>query len=205
MNRRTKPPLTDFMADPDVVAMLAFQRGDLSAFEDLVARHTDALVNFFYFQARDRSLAEDCSQEVWLKVFRSRDDYQPRARFKTYLLRVARNHWIDRFRTQARRPTEAPLDGDGDDDGGQLRDRLPAEVQDAEAGLRREDAARLLSQALARLPHEMREVYLLGEVEKLPYAEVAEVLRIPVGTVKSRMFNAVRKLQSILRRSGEET
>ncbi len=90
MNRRRHTTLTDFMADPDVAAMLAFQRGDIQAFEELVARHTDVLVNFFYFQGRDSSLAEDCTQEVWLKIFRSCDDYQPRARFKTYLLRQLR-------------------------------------------------------------------------------------------------------------------
>lgn len=115
MNRKAHGSLTDFMVDPDVASMLAFQRGDYDAFQGLVERHTEALVSYFFFQSRDRQLAEDCSQDVWLKVFKSRDDYQPRARFRTFLFRVARNHWIDRFRTRARRPRETPLEGDGQD------------------------------------------------------------------------------------------
>lgn len=207
MNRKAPRSLTDFMADPDVAAMLEFQRGDYDAFQRLVERHTEALVNYFYFQSRDRQLAEDCSQDVWLKVFKSRSDYSPRAQFRTYLFRVARNHWIDRFRSQSRRPTETPLESDTDEAGagGGLLDRLPADGDDPESGVRRADAARLVARALQRLPEEMREVYILAEIQGLPYAEVAELLRIPVGTVKSRMFNAVRKLQEISRGFGEET
>lgn len=207
LNRKAHGSLTDFMVDPDVASMLAFQRGDYDAFQGLVERHTEALVSYFFFQSRDRQLAEDCSQDVWLKVFKSRDDYQPRARFRTFLFRVARNHWIDRFRTRARRPRETPLEGDGQDaeSGGGPLDRLPAGGDDPDARVRRSDAARTAARALQRLPEEMREVYILAEVEELPYAEVADVLRIPLGTVKSRMFNAVRKLQEITRGFDEET
>ncbi|MAG56898.1 MAG: RNA polymerase subunit sigma [Planctomycetes bacterium] len=189
------------MEDPDVALMLAFQQGDYDAFGQLVEQHMDSVVNYFFFQCRDRDLAEDCTQEVWAKLFRSRQDYQPRARFSTYLFRVARNHWIDRFRSLSRRPGEARLEGDGDgaeDDGAGLIDRLPVQTDDPEAGIRAEEAAELLARALRRLPGEMREVYLLGEVEALPYAEVSTILAIPIGTVKSRMFNAVRKLEEIL-------
>ena len=194
------------MVDPDVVAMLAFKRGDYDAFQGLVATHTDPLVSYFFFQCRDRQMAEDCAQDVWLKVFRSREDYEPRARFRTFLFRIARNHWIDRFRTQARRPGETSLDGDneGSEPGGGPLARLAAEGDDPDARANRSDAARIVAKCLQRLPEEMREVYILAEVQELPYAEVAALLRIPVGTVKSRMFNAVRKLREITRGFGEE-
>ncbi len=199
--------MTDFMVDPDVAAMLAFQRGDYDAFQDLVAAHTDSLISYFFFQCRDRQLAEDCCQDVWLKVFKSREDYQPRARFRTFLFRVARNHWIDRFRAQSRRPGETSLDADseGSEPGGGPLGRLPSEGDDPETRALRSDAARIVARCLRRLPEEMREVYILAEIQELPYAEVAELLRIPVGTVKSRMFNAVRKLREITRGFDEES
>ncbi len=190
--------MTDFMADPDVAEMLAFQGGEYQAFERLVGRHTDSLVNYFYFQCRDRHTAQDCSQDVWFKIFKSAGDYVPRARFRTFLFRVARNLWIDRVRTASRRPVETSIQGEGDGgDAPSLLDQLPAEGPGPDAETSRVDAARVVARALASLPEEMREVYILAEIEALPYAEVSAVLEIPVGTVKSRMFNAVRRLKQV--------
>ena len=78
------------MSDPDVVLMLAFKNGDYDAFGVLVERHAKALVNYFFFQSRDMDLAEDCAQEVWVRIFRSRAEYSPRARFKTFILSASR-------------------------------------------------------------------------------------------------------------------
>ena len=83
--------------------------------------------------------------------------------------------------------------------------RIPSEGDDPETRALRSDAARIVARCLRRLPEEMREVYILAEIQELPYAEVAELLRIPVGTVKSRMFNAVRKLREITRGFDEES
>jgi RNA polymerase sigma-70 factor (ECF subfamily) len=176
--------------------MVAFQQGDYDAFGRLVEQYTDPLVNFFYYQCRDWDLAEDCCQEVWAKLFRSREEYQPRARFSTFLFRVARNHWIDCFRSRARRPTETSLDGDPDERS--LGDSLESAPLPPDALMERKDVAGAVAAALAHLPPEMRDVFVLGEVEGLPYSEVAVILAIPVGTVKSRMFNAVRRLQELL-------
>ena len=91
------------MREPDdVELMLAFKQGDYNAFALLVERHQLGLIQFFYAQGGDRALAEDCTQEVWRKIFRAREDYTHRAQFKTYLLRVARNLWIDVFRSKSR-------------------------------------------------------------------------------------------------------
>jgi len=204
VNPRDRRPLAgDAMADPDVGLMLAFQGGDDGAFAELVARHSEALVNYFYFQSRDMDLAEDCAQEAWVRIFRSRHEYNPRARFRTYLFRVARNLWIDVYRSGSRRRQEASLDAEGAPGGGdplRLLERLPGAAEAPGRDLDRRELAALVAEALAGLPAEMREVYVLGELEGLPYAEVAELLHIPVGTVKSRMFNAVRRLRERLGR-----
>lgn len=190
------------MADPDVALMLAFKKGDDAAFEKLVERHSRALVNYFYFQCGDHDLAEDCAQEVWIRVFRARNDYVPRARFRSWLFRVARNLWIDTYRSMSRRPQETSLEGPaggGKGEGGtgeaDLSGVLPARSRPADAGLEEEELAAVLAGILRELPPQMREVYVLGEIQGLPYAEIAGILGIPVGTVKSRMFNAVRRIR----------
>ena len=190
------------MSEPDVALMLAFRQGDYDAFGALVDRYGRALVNYFYFQARDMDQAEDCAQEVWIRIFRSRREYLPRARFKTFLFRVARNLWIDVYRASARRVQETSLDAEGRegaaDDSGPLSNRVAGSLPDPQQEMASGELAGVLAQALARLSEEMREVFILGEVEGLLYTEIGSLLGIPVGTVKSRMFNAVRRLREIL-------
>lgn len=203
MNRTTHRPFLGAMADPDVQCMLAFQNGDAQAFRRLVERHTPGLLNYFHLQSRDQDLAEDCVQEVWTRVFRSRHEYRPEAGFSTWLYAVARNHWIDRYRARARRPAEITLSG-GDDredpaqaavagEGGTSPDRGGTRTP-----LERDEMAEQLATAVAKLPEEMREVFVLASVRELPYSEIAAMLGIPVGTVKSRMFHAMRKMRRSL-------
>ena len=207
MNPRRPTPLPkDVMSDPDVVLMLAFKNGDYDAFGVLVERHAKALVNYFFFQSRDMDLAEDCAQEVWVRIFRSRAEYSPRARFRTFLFRVARNFWIDVYRKTGRRIQETSLDADGsggqESDTGALSSRLAGDDPEPHQQLENAELLSNLARATARLSEEMREVFLLGEVEGLAYAEIGVILDIPIGTVKSRMFNAVRKLREILETGG---
>ncbi len=186
--------------DEDVQLMLAFQRGDYDAFGTLVERHQPRLLRYFLAQAQDRQLAEDCAQEVWRKIFLSRDGYQPRARFLTYLLRVARNLWIDVYRSRARnpRPFLTGGTGGGEEDGGwdvgDVNGETPLDA------LLYSEQGRRIARAIVSLPESMRSVFILSEVENLPYQEIGEILDIPVGTVKSRMFHAVRKLREILKK-----
>jgi RNA polymerase sigma-70 factor (ECF subfamily) len=192
--------LPPFMEDPDIAFMLQFQEGDDGAFKVLVAKHTDALVNYFFYQSGDRSVAEDCTQEVWSRIFRSRGEYEPRARFRTFLFRVARNLWIDQVRSGARRGRTLRLDAEGEDGSNfGAASSLAAPGAPPEESLREQELAQALAKALAKLPEEMREVFVLGGIEGIPYGEIAETLDIPVGTVKSRIFNAVRRLRESLK------
>ena len=183
--------------------MLAFQRGDQAAFETLVRRHGRALINYFFFQCRREDVAEDCAQEVWVRIFRSGNDYVPRGSFRSFLYRVARNLWIDRYRSHARRPAEGSIHGEGEREEGEgrlpLEDRLPGRERDPGRAVLDRELAHEVAAAVGRLPEEMRDVFVLAEIEGLPYARIAEILDIPEGTVKSRMFNAVRKLRESLR------
>ena len=88
----------------DFGLMERFQGGDRSALEALVERHHASLVRYFQVQSRSRETAEDLAQEVWIRVIRHRDSYRPTARFQTYLFAIARNLWIDRYRSNKAAP-----------------------------------------------------------------------------------------------------
>jgi len=183
--------------DPDVVLMLAFKAGDYNAFATLVERHGRGLLNYFFLQSRDVGLAEDCTQEVWVRVFKSRTQYRPRARFRTFLYSVARNLWIDTYRAARRKPPELGLQAVTSEL--PLRDSgHPESELDPLQQLLNKELVQALAAAVSRLPEEMAEVFLLGEVEGLCYRDVARILGIPVGTVKSRMFHAIRRLRVLL-------
>ena len=184
----------------DFELMERFRRGDRAALDALVGRHHASLVRYFYVQSRSRETAEDLAQEVWIRVIRHRDDYRPRARFTTYLFSIARNLWIDRYRSlKAAPPTvSADLEVGGEEDGARLSSFLPSrEPEPSERASVHEEAA-LVREAVERLPAGLRDVFELGEVQGLRYQDVGEILDIPVGTVKSRMHAAVQKVREML-------
>ena len=191
----------------DLVLMERFQAGDRSALEALVDRHHASLIRYFQVQSRNRETAEDLAQEVWIRVIRHSRNYRPTARLVTYLFSIARNIWIDRYRSNKSAPRMVSADREvgGEDEGGdRLSSLLPGkEPEPFEKASVHEEAERVRA-ALARLPDGLREVFELGEIQGLKYADVAEILDIPVGTVKSRMHAAVQRLREALPPPGGE-
>ncbi|MDJ0976198.1 MAG: sigma-70 family RNA polymerase sigma factor [Planctomycetota bacterium] len=185
--------------------MLRVAAGDDAAFEELVGRVLPRLLGYFRRLGADRTFAEDCAQEVFVKVYRARAGYVARARFMTYLFHVARNYWIDVYRHRKSQPP--PLSADQlrePGEGGSLLAELAASADTPDAGVRGAEAGAALSRAIERLPAEQREVFVLAQVEGLKYQDIGRILEIPVGTVKSRMHAAVRGLRGALRREGFE-
>ena len=192
------------MPDDDRELMLAASTGSREAFESLVDRWQGRLVGFFLRQGGDRELAEDCTQEVFVRLYRARDRYTPDARFATFLFTIARNHWIDVARAQQVRPDRRPKRAavGPEDEGEDPLSRLPSqEVPPPAQAVLADDLTRLRA-ALTRLPETLREVVQLGVIEALPYAEVSSILSIPVGTVKSRVHAAVIALRNLLQEGG---
>lgn len=185
----------------DADLMLAFKAGDTGAFEKLVLRHQIGLFNFFMRMSNKRDLAEDLTQDVFFRVYLHADTYESTAKFTTYLYRIARNCWIDHIRRLKRRGRPKSLDEETAEDLS-LRSTLPAATEPPSARMEREEQGRVIEEALAGLPEEQRMVFILSEMEGLKYAEIAEALEIPVGTVKSRMHVAVRRLRDQLVKRG---
>ena len=178
--------------------MQRLARGDEAALSDLYRRWAKPLSNFLFGMCGDRALAEDLLQEVFLRVWRAAPRYEPTAKFSTWLFHVARNHWLNEREKRMHRIKPISLDRtgpDGDEPSIDAPDR-GAPTPDREA-LDRELGSRI-GQAVARLPEIMRETWTLAVQQGLAYPEVAEILGIPVGTVKSRMFQAVRLLRDDL-------
>ncbi len=184
-----------------------FRGGDAGAFEVLMRRHRAPVFTFLLRLTGDRPLAEDLLQETFLRLIGAAARWEPRARFRTWLYTVARNLAADEARRGAHRRSQ-PLDAPAGEGGRALLDGLagddPGPERAAEsAGLR----PRLLA-ALASLPEEQLEVFLLREHGGVAFAEIAEITGAPLPTVKSRMRYALEALRRRLAEGGivaEET
>lgn len=168
--------------------LAALRRGDPSLFEDFVRREASTLLGFFQRLGAPEVEAEDLTQEVFLKLFRSAATYAPLNAFSAFTWRVARHAWIDRRRRGAAH-AEAAAGCD------------PAEIarshDPSRGAVEREEGERIRG-GLAQLSQAHRLAFELAVVQELSCAEIAEVLEIPVGTVKSRVFHAVRRLRGVL-------
>jgi RNA polymerase sigma-70 factor (ECF subfamily) len=179
--------------DEDAQLMLAYARGEMRAFETLYARHRGALYRYLMRQARDGEVANDLFQEVWSRVVVNRSRYEPRAKFRTFLFTLAHNCFIDHCRRVKSRPAGLCID-DAD-----AADLLPAaEELRPDNTLERAEDTRRYRAALAMLPAEQRDVYLLHEESELSLEEIARVTGVGAETAKSRLRYAVAKLKAAL-------
>lgn len=170
--------------DPDAALMTEVGRGSEAAFTSLVCGHQDALVNFFLRMGAS-SESEDLAQETFVRLFRYRRSYRASARFTTFLYHLARNVWADRGRKIVRMERLAAEFRDEQELARQRAPQRPGTAVDVDA-------------ALDRLSPKLREVIVLNICQGLRYREVADVLGIPLGTVKSRINLALAALRGDL-------
>lgn len=177
--------------------------GDKDALGELYERHRPGLLRFFTHLSRDAVHAEDGVQETFLRVWRAAPRYEPRARFTTWLFQIAKNLWLTERDKRKRRPAlgvDGPppgADGDAPSSGGPA----DGELGPGEAASQNELHA-AVRRAVDRLPEGQRLVIVLAEFQGLPYREVAAILDIPVGTVKSRRHAADKRLREVLKNLG---
>jgi RNA polymerase sigma-70 factor (ECF subfamily) len=187
--------------DPETTEAAALMRrcagGDEQALAALYDRWAGPVLAFVERMCRDRAQAEDVTQEVFLRVWRAAPRYEPTAKFSTWIFQIARNAWLNEREKRLRRPTPVELESSDAESGAVGSPAAPASSSPEKSALDRELAERI-DAAVRKLPEKLREVWMLGAVQGIPYPEVSEILGIPVGTVKSRMFQAVRLLRSDL-------
>jgi RNA polymerase sigma-70 factor (ECF subfamily) len=180
------------LADEEL--MLRAGRGERDAFEALLRRHESGVVNYLFRLHWDRHRAEDQAQEVFIRLYTHLREYEPTARFTTYLYRIAHNCWVDDLRRRKRERGQLSLDA-RDEEGTALREILLADSEDPRDGVRKEEVVEAVIRAVDSLADEHKAVFVLSEVQGMRYSDIAEVLGIPEGTVKSRMHAAVAKLR----------
>ncbi len=187
--------------------MARYQQGEVAAFAELVSRHEKRLWSFVRRFVADRQTAEDLLQEVFLRVVRGAADWQPSAKFSTWLYTIARNLCTDQARRGAFRNADSldqPVGGPASSSSGLHRlDLLTSPEGNAEKAAMDREIATRVDQAVAQLPVEQREVFLMREVMELSFAEIAAATGASEPTVKSRMRYALERLRSALLELGD--
>jgi len=163
----------------DEALMLEFQRGSQGAFEQLFARYRGPLYGFFRRRLNGNQRAEDLTQEAFVAIIRASAQYEQRALFRTYLYSIAMNLLAAERRKQ-------------------FRDSPPGQIAPEPMTNDAPEAALWIRQALERLDDSEREILMLREYEQLSYAEIAELLILPVNTVRSRLFRSRMALKGYL-------
>jgi RNA polymerase sigma-70 factor (ECF subfamily) len=199
-------------ADAQELALVAaIQRGEPGAWNELLRRYQDRLFGVCLKMVGDRERAADCTQDAMVKVIEGLSSYDGRAKLSTWMIRVTMNVCLSRLRSEKLRrhaSLEGLADGHAGVVGGTGRagvDRIP-ELTDREPagdlGVQREELRRILAEGLQRVSPEQRAILVLRDSRGLDYEQIAEVLGIPVGTVKSRLFRARAALREVLETMG---
>jgi RNA polymerase sigma factor (sigma-70 family) len=175
------------MKPTDDELMMRAQTGDVTAFHTLTLRYRAPLRRFFAALIADPAQADDCVQETFLRLWTLRDRYAPTGKFAAYLFQIGRHYGLNqrkKFRPEVTRICAE----------GELEIVAPPVTQPENVLLEQHRKAQI-RRAIAELPEYYRLVFLLSHEEGLRYAEIAARLEIPIGTVKSRMAEAVRRLR----------
>jgi RNA polymerase sigma-70 factor, ECF subfamily len=184
--------------DADAQLMLRFKNGDAEAFEQLFSRHTSAMVNFVYRFVRDRQLAEELAQEIFLRVYEGAARYRASARFTTWLYKIATNVCLNEIRKPRFRAVHQSLP-----EGRSPELHIPYDRFDRnnapEKLLERQAIARAIRDALSRLPDKQRTAFILNKYQELSYVEVADVMNTSEKAVKSLIHRAKEALAESLK------
>ncbi len=179
--------------------MERFRAGAREAFDVLVQRHQNGIFHFILRSVRDRATAEEIYQEAWLRIVTGLGDFQRTSKFSTWAYTVARNLCIDQSRKAVLR-RHPSLEGrvGGSDEGPSLGETLPSGAPLADRQAINSQLQQTLARAIAELPDDQREVFILREVSAMPFKDISIVVGAPENTVKSRMRYALERLQAAL-------
>lgn len=175
--------------EQDEYLMYLFTQGDDEAFNEIVRRYTPRLYSYIYKYINDEERAREITQEVFIRVFRARDRYSVKAKFSTFIYRIALNLAYNEVRDRGRRKTDVS------DDFSRIRSD---ERQDPEKLAVAEDVKDQIWEKINQLEPKYRDVLILCDIENLSYKETGKVLKISVGTVQSRLSRARMKLRKEL-------
>jgi len=172
-----------------------FQNEDMRAYDVIVNRYKDQLLNFAYRFLGNVEEAEDVVQETFLRLYRNKHAYRQIAKFSTWIYTIAGNLAKTELRKRKRRKIVSISDMGFDDKEYELEDQMADTERDADSAL----TDKIIQKAIQTLPNRFKQVIILRDVQELSYEEIGSILNIPLGTVKSRVNRARLKLQEKLK------
>lgn len=185
----------------DAELVKAFKEGDTAALDELISRYKGPLYAYLLRLARDKDAADDILQDVFVKVIKKLGAYGEKDKFSSWLFTVAHHAVMDHFRAGARRREDSLYAADGDER--TLEDTLAAREPSPEDAFASAEQAGALEAAFGTLSPEQREVFLLRHYSGLSFKEIADMLKVPIGTVLARMSRAMAKMRAELERKME--
>ncbi len=180
-------------SDEDLIER--FQRGDLYAFDLIVKRYKDQLLNFIYRFVGNQEEAEDIIQETFLRVYRKRKAYKRIAKFSTWIYTIAGNLARTELRRRKRRKLFSVTDLGYEDRDYEISDEGHSPEREVDGVMQEE----IIQKAIEKLSPKFREVIVLRDVQELSYEEISKIINVPIGTVKSRVNRGRLRLQAQLK------
>ncbi|MBE0564357.1 MAG: sigma-70 family RNA polymerase sigma factor [Krumholzibacteria bacterium] len=181
----------------DLKTIRRCKRGEEDAFREILERYRGPIYNLCYRMSRNPEDARDLGQEVFIKVFSLLDRFDEEYAFSSWLFRIATNHCIDHLRRNRLRFLS--LDGTVGQDGQEYEFQIPSELPGPDQVLQRKEALEKLEEVIAELPPHYKAITLLRHDQQLSYEEIADVLGLPLGTVKARIHRARNLVQQMLK------
>jgi len=196
---RLQPALGGTEGYTDAEVMLRVKTGDQPAFEYLVQKYRRPLVSFMYRMARNAAVAEDLAQEVFLRVYRSRESYEASAKFTTWLYRIATNLAVNHARdTRQDRPEVTVSLDEPDEETGSTLDVADGTMSAEEALVRRERLA-AIRKKVEGLPERQRLAVIMHKYQQMDYKQISDVLKLSESATKSLLFRAYETLREQLK------
>ena len=198
---RTNPNPINYGADEssDAAIMLRVAAGDESGFNYLVEKHYRAMIHFLFRMVRNQAVAEELTQEVFLRVYRSRESYRAEAKFTTWLYRIATNLAVNHARDTRHERSASTIYLDAPDEETGTTPDVADDDPDAEQNLLREERMAAIRQHVMALPERQRMAVLMHKYQGMDYRQIGEVLKLSESATKSLLFRAYQTLRDKLK------
>jgi len=189
----------DQLSDEQLIKL--FQDGNEGAYVQLVENYKDRLYNFLYGIIRDVDLAEDLSQETFIKVFIHKDSYRGPYKFSTWMYTIGKNLALTELRKLKRRKTSSFTDiNSRSEEWGEIQ--IPDPAESIDDTMSNEEKSKIIQKAIYQLSQDFMIVIILRDIQELSYEDISTILEVPIGTVKSRINRGREKLRQLLKEKG---
>jgi RNA polymerase sigma-70 factor (ECF subfamily) len=188
-----------FAAMEDSAIMLELRAGNMSGFDFLIQKYRKPIVNFMYRMVHNQAIAEELAQEVFLRVYRSRETYRAEARFSTWLYRIATNLGVNYARDNRHERNASTIYLDAADEETGTTPDVADSTPGAEASMLRRERMNAIRECVLALPERQRTAVLMHKYEDLDYRQIGDVLKLSESATKSLLFRAYQTLRERLK------